>query len=336
MTEAVSINGTNPNSLTSNRNFGGYCDWRYALVSPAATTPTTPYGSPARGNLPADAGDTYPFIGIPIKITAPPTGGNMRFNGGDLTVEIYAVNSLTPTSTDLVQTIAIKLPAADFPIPSLVTGALPAPSAGTADTSAKQSWWTFRKGGSVSGNVGRLSYAAQDPGQYQQLRTGQFLRKDGDVLRTVMPAHGDYRLVAGLQNVPDSVFVPHRYYSDTTKSLASNFIGGSGSHIFAGYDMDTKYLSNLYYGDSFAPDIPGNASLANRPESTGDYDTGLSNYMDGPFINKPDEGDSNRGSTGTGIPYFSENWTQILLGSTSFRQIASSPRPACSARFPPE
>ncbi len=61
-----------------------------------------PKGLPARGGLAADTmvdgndgelrahGGLYPFIGDPIRIPAPTTGGTMDFSGGSVTIEIFA------------------------------------------------------------------------------------------------------------------------------------------------------------------------------------------------------------------------------------------------------
>jgi hypothetical protein len=202
-------------------------------------------GSVARGNLPADTvgsdlddgrkvSDQYPFIGTPIKITAPPISfpknpnETMAFSGGTMTINIYANHGATPSSATLIQTIHVKWPQAEFPIPRLVSCSC----ASESPNITKETWWTYRAGGcfpSVSGGKhGRFWGLAESPGQASapdpsdghndsmDAMRGAFFRDGFDVVRTMIPRHGDYRMVAGMNDVPDTVFVPHPYYNDKT------------------------------------------------------------------------------------------------------------------------
>jgi hypothetical protein len=114
-------------------------------------------GSPARGSLPADSTNpdaVYPYIGTPIKITAPVTGGTMAFTGGNITIELYADNTALPApgaarDARLMQKIQIQIPNGTFPVPNLVsTGTVIENNTGAADRNYQsdttiENWWAF-------------------------------------------------------------------------------------------------------------------------------------------------------------------------------------------------
>ncbi|MDD5348718.1 MAG: Verru_Chthon cassette protein A [Chthoniobacteraceae bacterium] len=332
---------------------GGNPGWRYFGVGK---------GSVARGNLPADAignsladgrtvADQYPFIGTPIKIKAPPISfpknpnETMTFSGGELTVNIYANHAVAADPANLIQTIHIKWPTAEFPIPRLVSCSY---ATGAPDIT-KESWWTFRAGGCIpsagkGGTHGRFWGLAESPGQASlpeadghndsmDAMLGAFFRDGFDVVRTMLPRHGDYRIVAGLNDVPDTVFVPHPFYKDTTKYMASNLCHPPLTTKDQGYDTGGKYFGALTYHKDFKPDIPSNATGGDTPEGTGDYDNCLSTGADGPYINKQDEGDSYRNADGS-IPYFPATPNTYPGGKTFFSPNRQMPSPGMFGSLP--
>lgn len=268
-------------------------------ISKMGGTPTYRFfgfgrGSPARGSLAGDAGTVYPFIGIPVKIAAPPTGGNMTFTGGNLTVRLYAGATSPTTAANLIQTFDISFPSSVFPVPEIVPGPVTGTNpSGPAYTDVAASWWAYSKAGAVAGIPGRLSLIGSrvfsPTGGYGP---GTFLRSEYDTVRSILPPHGDYRLMAASQNVTN--FVKHRYYDDVTRRLASSLSMGNASTrpaTLPGNDLDGKYIPAATYHEDVKPDIPSDATGANLPNVTGDFDNGLANSIDGPYINKPDEGD---------------------------------------------
>lgn len=313
--------------------WGGNPCWRWFGLSK---------GSPARGHLPADstattAATTYPFIGNPIIVT-PSAANTMAFSGGNVTVSIYASPTGTTPGT-LIQTVALTLPPGVFPVPKLVPA-----NYGTNPT--LQGWWSYSSTGQLSGVTnGRLNYInfAENNGgtffyPYQFSFTPSTSWALTDVTRSVLPSHGDYRLVAANPNLTDTtVFAPHPYYNDLTtlvKSTTSpqsfmhaNSLGsddGQNLGSVTGYDPTAKYISSLSYPLNIAPDIPSNAVLT--PQATGDIDNGVSATLDGPYINKPDEGNTLSQSSGN-IPYFGVNWQQAAGGNTFFSPDRQMPSP---------
>jgi uncharacterized protein (TIGR02600 family) len=285
--------------LAKGRTWGGTPGTRYFIFKKKA---------PARGSLVADTDADavpYPFIGQPIRIPAPVTGGTMSFSGGDVTVEIYAGKGSSMAPKDLIQTLHLKMPAATIPIPDLVTG------------TNKKRYWSLALQGAISGG-GRL------------LDDQLPVFHPSDVVRTIVPRNGDYRLVAASHEVFDSVFVPPNKadYQDPTKRLVHNFTQSYTTAFEPGFGPAGRYLPGINFPIGKEPDMPADATVT--PASTGDFDSGLPTTMDGPFINKPDEGNA-KFDGGDKIPYFDtadKNWTADMgqeekTFSAPNRQIAS-------------
>lgn len=322
--------------LFGGRYWGGNPHWRYFGYGLSGSSAINK-GSPARPPLPADSGTLYPFIGDPVKLKVPATGGTMSFGGGTLTVEIYSTDG-TPVSANLIQTMQIILPAGTFPVPDLVSSGTAASTSGGVSTTATsmQSWWGYSKQGVVSGSPGRLNYVSSNPGVATNASgalAGAFFRQEFDTVRTVLPEHGDYRLVAARRTVPDSVFSKHRYYDDLTRRMASNLTGQGGSGTDQGYDMGGKYISSLDYGTGYMPDTPSNATGTNSPETFGDFDNGLPWSPDGAYCNKPDEGSTYR-INATDVPYFDNIARQKDVGQTFFSPNRQIPSPGMFGSLP--
>lgn len=272
--------------------WGGSIGWRYFGIS---------QGSPPRGNLPGDLVDInkpeiekvrslYPFIGTPLRIE---DTGTMLFSGGDITVKILDNSQAQPV---LVQTFTLHLPSGEFPTPKIVTTG----TAGNSPPTVKQNWWAFSRAGISSGTYGRLYYLNNSPAN-----CGRLLRNGFDVVRSILPRHGDFRLIAATPNIEDTdnkLFVPHPLYGDKTE-LAANSFGGMDAAAPDVGDFSGKYISSLNYPKEYAALIPSNATAKDRPEDTGDYDTGIARAPDGAYINKPDEGNIYGANAGL-VPYF--------------------------------
>ncbi|MEZ5330180.1 MAG: Verru_Chthon cassette protein A [Verrucomicrobiales bacterium] len=148
-----------------------------------------------------------------------------------------------------------------------------------------------------------------------------------DVIRSLVPSHGDYRLITSKRVVEAASFVPHPDYFNRDKRMAHSLTdyrrstdngvsliqdSGSFEGKFLGLDYAegtrpdfTISISN----EDFAKDV--NARTGNRrkpydPDTTGDFDNGVGNAPDGAYINRPDDGDI-RGLGGSKDPYFDNN-----------------------------
>lgn len=142
-----------------------------------------------------------------------------------------------------------------------------------------------------------------------------------DVTRTFVPTMGDYRIIAAMHEAPTSYWQPHPSWNASTSNLRqihsfTNFSGHTeaGARLAANhtatqiaYTADTalQLVHGALYnkradGVTLAPghneynfrqpDLPGHTDWARAAQSFGDFDTGLTNAREGPYINKPDEG----------------------------------------------
>lgn len=134
-----------------------------------------------------------------------------------------------------------------------------------------------------------------------------------DSVRSIIPRHGDYRMLAARKVVDANVWVKHPVWDKRPQSLFAHSLSGSYSDSSVGFDMggDTdstsnpKYrlVPNVYYepnsgtdGDGktgrlpVVPDTPLTAAASAASTRYRDWDNGPGNLRDGPYINKPDDG----------------------------------------------
>jgi uncharacterized protein (TIGR02600 family) len=306
---------------------------------------------PARGVMPADAGLTssngYPFVSIPITVTIPASGAQtMNFKGAELTVELYSGATAAQSADSLVQTLKVKFPDGTFPLPSLVTSGTAESKDSTgaviANATDQRTWWTFSAdgavdsvgaGGAATKNTGRIAHVNRSPGANNAPLEGAFIRAQ-DVIRSMVPQHGDYRLIAARQNVVNTVFVKHPAYSTVGTNLAHSLMEPVGFYYVQGADTGGKLVEGATYDAAHVPDLPSTIDANSRTRlNRGDWDTGVAYVMDGAYINKPDEGNSYRGGTGAQIPYFDNNQAQEG-GPTFFSPNRQMPSPVMFGSLP--
>ena len=191
------------------------------------------------------------------------------------------------------------------------------------------------------------------------------LRKDdGEVLESfdvdttlsyVVP-HGDYRIVCAKKDVSVSAgdFAQQKHYDDDDRYIRSNFYHGNNA---SGYGTDYSQVKPLLagvkdYGEitwdgAKRPHLPANYDNENY---WGDHDNTMATEGDGPFINKPDEGNA----AGIGkenfiprhhytrrkpvereaLPYFTEPWKQEAAGPGYFSPNRIIPTPGMIGSLP--
>ncbi len=138
----------------------------------------------------------------------------------------------------------------------------------------------------------------------QSIRTGRLVGST-DVVQSLVPRHGDYRLVAAERRVPVQTFVPHpRWGLDRfAHSLREPWMERQAVQSTPLVD---GFIPGLKMPAALAPDFPvdrrdagafdalrrdGGARGPARPEITGDFDNGVAGASDGAFINRADDGD---------------------------------------------
>jgi uncharacterized protein (TIGR02600 family) len=334
--EGVIALNTAGSSLYHGRSWGGTGGFRLPLYN------GTNRRVPARGHMPADAGlnatNVYPFVSQPITVNAATDTSTMIFSGGgNVVLELHSGNSGIMDETTRMQTIRLQFQTyASMPIPKLITTGTPdAPNSSAGSTSAPatdmRNWWSFSSDGAVSGYPGRLSAINRNPGSSTTVPYSGSVFRNEDVLRSLLPLHSDFRLIAASNDVPIGVFEIHPKYK-TNSPLAHAYTETIGANYIQGGDVSGKFLAGASYASNVAPDVPSSdttLTATNAATATGDWDTGIATYTDGPYINKPDEGNNARkntdGSSGA-VPYYDRNEQAAALGATFFspnRQISS-------------
>jgi uncharacterized protein (TIGR02600 family) len=177
------------------------------------------------------------------------------------------------------------------------------------------SYWAFQFGGALGryvrngiitpANIKDHTYAKVIPqGSNPSIRTmgrlkmasegflGSTMISGRDTVRTIIPALGDYRILAALHKPPAEIWQLHPKWNDETVSLAHNFsphdTGDSGFDVGA---TGSQFMSQVTaaYG-SKNPDSPKSPAALNAINYYLDFDNGQGDTRDGAYTNKPDEG----------------------------------------------
>ncbi|MDB6137136.1 MAG: Verru Chthon cassette protein, partial [Verrucomicrobiaceae bacterium] len=134
-----------------------------------------------------------------------------------------------------------------------------------------------------------------------------------DSVRSIIPVHGDYRILAARKVVDPLIWHKHPVWDKRPQALFAHSLSGSYSDAAVGFDLggatdttsDPKYrlVSNAYYEPNNStdpdgktgrlpviPDTPLTAVANAFSTRYRDFDNGPGNLRDGPYINKPDDG----------------------------------------------
>ena len=204
------------------------------------------------------------------------------------------------TTGTVYQTYQIKIPDMTLPVPDPVPWA--------------------------AGSTPAFTALAQD-GWYMRGTPARFNNRD--VVRGISLVDGDYRTIAYMETVPPAAFasslndLPEGFF-DSSVYRVHGFRGG----INRAY-LDTrngKYV-NVTYGGEPPSDEYGSWSPKISPRITdlrargweGDFDNGIANLVDGPLLNKSDEGANAHGGN---PPYYDRIWH---LGSGLFSPLKQMP-----------
>lgn len=298
----------------------------------------------------ASGENNFPFFS---KIVSIPAGRNqtaMSFSGGTITIELYDISAgptqllnpaTLPAGANKVQTITITFPgAANLPIPGLTkypligsgllqSNSMVAPTLdGYQRVISADRWNLPRKQssewGGFNGRYGRTLIDTEGVAD-------QAGRTSSDVLQSMIlsNAWSDARLLA-VSSVPEEAFSPHPSYG--TARLANDLRMGDANPLPSNSGTFGKLVNGVTYNSSaFNPASASYHPYHRNPMvpasfpgvNTWDWDNGLGNYPDGPWINKADEGNLMANTAQT--PYFNTALV-VTPGLTFFspnRQISS-------------
>lgn len=250
----------------------------------------------------------YDLVTVPFKITA----GNLAFTGGEVEFQFYpgrdSAEGSRPTlaSTDVVQTITLDFDGFNVDSPGkpgfysgwrnefgnfardsfnpLERNSLTI-DPGNPDVISNAHKAGVREGRSASRGVGRM-------GQISLHRRPNLFGRN-DVIQSVEITHGDARLVAAQDVIgaTDTYFDEHRNY-DNQRMAHSMTSGTGGPYPGAAVQKDYLIIPTLQKGYRGKNPLPFGVKKSTEVQWYGDFDNGNGLMIDGPYINKPDEGNT--------------------------------------------
>ncbi len=142
---------------------------------------------------------------------------------------------------------------------------------------------------------------------------GQYSFYGTDSVRSIMPRHGDYRMLAARKVVDAGVWDKHPVWQKRPTALFAHSLSGAYSDAVVGFDMggandstidaSNRLVPGAWYesnngtdGDGktgrlpVVPDTPLTAAAMETSTRFRDWDNGIGNLRDGAYINKPDDG----------------------------------------------
>lgn len=290
-------------------------------------------------------GVEYPYISGAIDIPAPAVSPNFVLSQvGDIVIELYSDSGAALTAANiytapvggassLVQTIHVNFPQVTLPVPEMFLDSA-TPQQGTMVSDVIQ---RLKDNNTVTGSTGGLGL--KRAGVIQLNPNAPYA---GDVVRNLYVQDGDLRLAAGRQTVSSTLFKKsHSDYDLSTVPIVllsrqqegGIVLSSDGSLATPSPDYGNptlKYIeaSTLASGLQYCPipiplnthvlkgvpTVPQNGYLAS--ERYGDFDNGVGYDFDGPWINKPDEGNTQGLDVGE-IPYFTD-WEKTDSAATYF------------------
>ncbi len=275
----------------------------------------------------ADPANQFPFYSNILAVdnktlVAPCTVPTMQFQGGEITVKLYADSLTNPGKApgNLSQTLKISFPDAvnmstggvmsvqSFPVPNLgVVRRLGTP------------------GAQVPANPPNLTGSEDRFDLDKGAENG--LLDPADTIKSVVINSGDLRLLFR-PNSSNTLFRPHPNYLDPGTRMAHGHSFGYACG-FAAAGTRSGLIEGAVYDPAKQPYISAGNTLGARTSNgaLGDWDNGTSLINDGPYVNAPDEGATgiDPGSGNYTIPYFSNSVGDV--GPTYFspnRQVPSA------------
>lgn len=127
-----------------------------------------------------------------------------------------------------------------------------------------------------------------------------------DSIRSIIPRHGDYRILAARRIVPEDIWQLHPVWQVNPEALFAHSLTGFNSDAEPGFDAGLVKVANgatttqidpelrlvrgAWYPTSKVPDTPLTTTAATASTLRRDFDNAPGNFRDGAYINKADDG----------------------------------------------
>ncbi|MGI9240351.1 MAG: Verru_Chthon cassette protein A [Verrucomicrobiales bacterium] len=184
----------------------------------------------------------------------------------------------------------------------------------------------------------RLAAASDDP---------QALIREGDVVRSFVPRHGDTRLLHS-RRVPLVSgrsgswhhFTSHPDFANPADPMSHSLVGPDGQPLY-GFSAGRPLVDGAAYAPTVQPDFPlspdspdylqfDDETLELDPSVTGDFDTGYARTPDGAYTNYPDAGVY----FADGTPYFERRGGASTSNAAVFAPQRLMPGPGMLGSLP--
>ncbi|MBL9114814.1 MAG: Verru_Chthon cassette protein A [Verrucomicrobiaceae bacterium] len=305
-----------------------------------------------RGNGNVDGVDDPKTLWRNIEPTTDQDKSDLRTHGRLLGQAHTTIQTFLGNRTNPVFTSANNVP--------VVTAVSPEPRTlnRTGRTITGGNIYGFSSADAFSGT--RASVEHDNPSAEHDTKTGGFLGGNNgnyqwwgsDSIRSIVPRHGDYRIVAAMKHVPASMWMKHPVWVDRENALFAHSLTGFSSASHPGVDFGGKTDPNWanprfrlvpqkWYPQSQVPDIPLRKQTMEAVTRYGDFDNGVGVMRDGAYINKPDDG--NLSVMGFWVDgdirrvrnaYFYQSWIQTPLAGDFFGPNRLMPSPGMLGSLP--
>ncbi|MEZ0387480.1 MAG: Verru_Chthon cassette protein A, partial [Verrucomicrobium sp.] len=262
---------------------------------------------------------------------------SFSFNGGTATVKVNLQDGTN------IQTLKIDFPAQTLPVPKRTSAVNDVGKVADVNN-AKIINLDYRE---------RFNASLPTPVGTARVNISALLMNNlvypGDTVyaMTVNPAdkaRGDMRLIAyrsSLDATEKDYFAPHTNLRGASLRVGYDPARGQfrkdWTTVYKNAETGGRLVENLNYPEAAVPFVPGALNGAkNQYDAPGDWDTGYDLQEDGPYVNKADEGATNRGyfTRGLALGFVSANFGDGANGSQAAetdnityspnRQIASA------------
>lgn len=273
------------------------------------------------GPVTSSASDAYRCVSQPFTLGSSASslsiGANISGTNSSFSVQILVIPKGGSSPTQVVQTFNVTFPYTTTPLPDLIQSGL-LTTVGTV-TNTPMDWWGFGNriawSGSdayISTSGGRLLQGCvfrndvTSPGnpvlpnvqtislQYYKnasgVKTPSGSLNHSDVVRTLVAADGDYRLLMAKATVKADGSTDMKKYSrydDSSYKLVHSFMQSDRSDTISGCDLSGKLLLSATYNGQLVPKVITDVT---SQVPSWDWDSGPPDAPDGAYANKPEEG----------------------------------------------